>query len=640
MQLITNVYLSKGDVRELEKAVSNKEKEVIAEIENITDELKKNHIKMLGWLLKKGLLEIKVSCMIDPRAIEHQKFGILEDEQGDKVAFYGSDNETKYGWLYHNESFHVARSWEAGEIDHLAAEIENFDILWTNKTIKTRVYPISEALKNSIIRLAPHNDDELSELTKETAERLVKEYRLAFQVAKPSIKQKPALYDFQKEAVNAWLQKGRTGIIAMATGTGKTYVGCACIDEVINKEKKVGVVIVAPQEPIVNQWIGHDLLDFQLFGETVFGTSKRQLDRLMNKILDVKNGRESYFIIGTSYDTFCKEEFTRIISSCDFPLLLIADEVHAVGTAIRENGLLSDYTYRLGLSATPRRRDERGTEIIYDYFYRGKFDEKIGDTFIFSLSRAIREKYLTEYSYYPYVCELTDVEYNKYSRLSKQLSQAYAIAKQTNDYAKYEHLTNIRKDIIKNAENKISVCERIIGDLKQLDHCLFFLDSERQIDRLCEILDKKFPNITYKIFTSRQLPTAKEKMVVLMDFDTGRYPALLSIGCFNEGINVKSTRTAFFVASSTNPREFIQRRGRVLRISPGKVKATIFDIIVVPPKGKIQKYGFDSIATSLVKPEIERFSTFYEDCDNQYEALNKSGIKDILSQSGLGVKNG
>ena len=590
MKLICNVYLSNSDSNIIKKILVAKEQEIIDDIENITNELKKNHIKMLGWLLKTGRLEMKIA-VLSGDAIEHQKVGILEDVEGNKIAFYGSDNETKHGWLFHDEGFHIARSWEEGEIDHLLPEINNFESLWNSKDIgeRLKVYDVSEAFKQNLIRKAPVTDSEFEILNTETTEQCLQEYRKRF---KSKSKEIITLTKVQNEAVEAWNKKGYSGIIAMATGAGKTYVGCECIKKLLEKNNKLGIVIVTPQNSITYQWINHDIINFDLDGFEIYGANKKNISKLYDSILDVKNSHKNYFIVGTTYETFSKKKFIDPILKCDFPLLLIADEVHSAGTDIRSVGLLENYIYRLGLSATPRRRDDEGTELIYKYFYKNKYDEKKGDTYKFTMKQAIHEvnpltkkTYLTHYTYHPYLCELTSYEYTQYKEYSKKMAQAHIIANKTSDFKYYNHLTNLRKDIVKNARNKIIICEKILNDMGQVDHCLFFLDTESQIDDMCKVLDSKFHEINYKIFTSRELKDLDEKIEVLQDFHLGKYNLLLSIGCFNEGINVPSTRTAVFVASSTNPREFIQRRGRVLRHSPGKQRARIYDIIVTPPRG-------------------------------------------------------
>ena len=431
----------------------------------------------------------------------------------------------------------------------------------------------------------------------------------------------------------------------MATATGKTFTALACVDRLI-KEEKVGIIIVTPQNTLTQQWIKDNLKSFNLKGFEVFGTNKKVLDSLANAILDINSNEINYFIAGTTYDTFSKDKFIDVVKKSEVPLLLIADEVHSVASPERKKGLIPRYDYRLGLSATPTRyMDGEGTKIIYDFFYKSKFDAKKGDTYTFDIKRAINEvnpdtneTYLTPYEYYPFICELTSNEYIDYIDLSKKISRAYYIAKEKDDYDTYNRLLNIRKDIIKNAFNKISTSKNILMAIPKIQNSLFFLDTENQIQDLKNMINEQFPFVTYKTFTTKSFGGNKDsKYGMLKDFSKGEYDMLLSINCFTEGIDVPSVEVGIFLASSTNPKEFIQRRGRVLRRFPGKEKAIIYDIIVSPgiKKEKMNKEDLN-IAKSLLIPELKRYKVFAEDSSNYTD--NYKIVLRLLEKYGIDYK--
>jgi len=639
IQLIANVILSEKDQEAIRKAIEEKESKLINEIENMEDVLKKGHMQLLAWMIKNDKLEIKIAVV--PKSIEHKKKGIFEDNEGNIISFSGSDNETVKGWLENDEEFHVFCSWIEGDKNrHLEPDKDAFDKLWGNQANEVNVFPVSEAFRKGLIKTAPRNDEEFRELSKKVTEELLEKNKKRIMKIKEKKKGVFVLRYYQKEAIDSWFTKGKSGIFAMATGTGKTITALACVDRLKKEEEKLGIIIVTPQNTITNQWVERNLKDFNFHGEEVYGCSKRNLDRLANKILDLNNDNISYFIIGTTYDTFCKDKFIEQINKCEAPLLLIADEVHSVATPERNKGLLNIYDYRLGLSATPKRYfDDEGTNLIYDYFYKSNYNEKEGDTYIFDIGRAIQEKnpdtgktYLTSYDYHPYLCELTSNEFFEFEEYTKKIGREYHLAKKTGDYRRYNLLLNRRKDIIKNANNKIRVCKRILKDIQVIKNCLFFLDTEEQIRKLKDMIDKEFPYIIYKTFTTKSFQGKKDlKFKYLEEFSNGDYDVLLSIDCFSEGLDVPSIKIAIFIASSTNPKEFIQRRGRVLRNYPGKEKAVIYDIVVIPPikTSNISREEL-KLAKSLLIPELKRYKVFTADSSNKID--NFEMVEDILNR--------
>ena len=158
IQLISNIILSRDDYEKIkeigeEKILENAENKFILSIENIEDELVKDHIKMLGWMIKQNHLEMKVA--MTKKGIYHQKIGIIEDNAGNFVSFSGSDNETMMGWVDNIEEFHVFCSWRSDEYKHIKDNISRFEKFWNDRAYRTRVFSVSDAVKKQLIRIAP-----------------------------------------------------------------------------------------------------------------------------------------------------------------------------------------------------------------------------------------------------------------------------------------------------------------------------------------------------------------------------------------------------------------------------------------------------------------------------------------------------
>lgn len=641
LKFLINVKLEKEDTEKIKKGLLDPQSviasKLLADTEDFEKEAIRDHAGILGWLIAKGILDLRVGYIKDPlidHAILHQKTGILVDSEGNTISFGGSNNESASGWMFNSEKFKVFYSWKEGSKDYIPDDVDEFETLWNNQSSFTGTLLFPDALKRKLIQLAPKDQREANELAKKITDSLLQQTandRLETTKLNSS-KKVPKLRYYQNDAITNWLANNNCGIFAMATGTGKTYAALGCAKAVIEREP-VGIIIVTPQNTLTEQWISRDLPDFGFSGECVFGCSKSSLDVLANKILDINSKFIDYFFIGTTYSTFCKDKFIDELKKCNVNLLLISDEVHSSAADEARNGLVDLYKYRLGLSATPRRyMDDDGTALIYDYFYKFLYDPKQGDTYVFDLKRALTEvnpddlegrPYLAPYEYFIFECPLTPQEFLKYEDWTKQIRRAYYIAKENGDFTKYKWLLNQRKDLMKNAHNKIDVCLKMISKFDPMDHALFFLDTNEQIKQLKIELTEKFPYFICKTFTTEVFSAGVDKRQLLSEFSEGTSNGLLSIGCFNEGIDVPSTRFALFIASSTNPKEFVQRRGRVLRWAPGKTKAIICDVLVTPGISDASSLSQEEIdlCKSVLVPELQRYKIFSEDSLNMSESF-------------------
>lgn len=416
-----------------------------------------------------------------------------------------------------------------------------------------------------------------------------------------------SLWDFQEKAVESWFDNDCYGIFKMATGTGKTYTAIGALKRL--QEDVAGplaTVIAVPYTHLATQW-ENNLADWGLnIVRHISGSlNKDWKSTLKNSASELNIGLHDSEIFLTTHRTLSHEYFCDEISQLSCDTLLIGDEVHGMGSPKHREGLTDAFDYRLGLSATPERfYDEEGTKKLYEYF--GKI------VFEYSLDDAIPE-YLTEYEYYPRLVELKSEELEEYRGYS--LSLATELNKKNPDRDRIERLTHKRANIIKSAENKFTEFKSILSSISEIDHLLVYT-NHNQIDTAQDILN--YDGVVQHKFTFEE--DESERETLLRGFDKGQYNALVAMKCLDEGVNVPSTRQAILMSNSRNPKQFIQRRGRVLRRYEGKDMARIYDMIVVPSLNPsreiIESEG------KILKKELKRFEEFAATAKNEIEAKN------------------
>lgn len=613
MRLLVGARLYEADVRAIKEGKENPEKLIsemmLDDLQNFENELIRDYVRALGWLVAKKYLDIKVALVIDndgmpldyetsiKRGVFHQKVGILEDNDGNLISFSGSINESATAWENNIEEFKVFRSWIDGEIQHLASDKSKFERYWSGDTNRLRIMDVPNAVQNRLIELAP-NDLRSLKLSQRG--------------------RRPVLRDYQRNAIAAWIENSGKGILEMATATGKTYTAIGCLDELLKKYPEMMVVITCPFIHLIKQW-KDNLNVFGLSCIEAFGSSETWENRLTNSIFDLNNGIMDTLIVVTTHDTFSSEKFIKAMNSVTRNAILIADEVHGIGSPGRRKGLMNTYRFRLGLSATPTRWfDEEGTKILYDFFKKTVFE--------FSLDQAIKSGYLSPYQYEPYIVELSSDEMIEYRKMTRKIAHEYSKAK--GDARKnelFELFCILRQKIVTNAKRKFQTFEKILDSIEDIKHCLIYCSPE-QIQIVQNMLNNR--GIIQHKFTAEE--NAKERKLLLDDFDRGTYRALVAMKCLDEGVDVPSTRMAIILASSGNPREFIQRRGRILRLHEGKDKAIIHDIIVVPTEDETIDPEYYDLEQTIMKREIRRYVEFAKSALNSglaYDRIQKYASK-------------
>jgi superfamily II DNA or RNA helicase len=663
---IIGIDIPENDVTAIEEGLSDEfdfiEKNIINDFNSVENfisrlnsryrkEVFEHRLKMLSYLVSKGILNIKIGFVckngriVNPsRSKFHPKVMIFTDFEGNSIVANGSTNESLGGHSHNEESFDVFKSWNENSKSWFNRHFQKFDEFWDNSSENIKTIDVNKLVESKILQGYKSNFRNKEEMIKieEELNQLLK-IDNKNNIRKENYKKRDGieLRHYQKEAITNWLKK-KYGLFVMATGTGKTYTALGCIQELIKNKEKLGIVIVTPQNSITSQWID-SLKSFNLECSEISGCSFKELSIIANNIMDLKLDNKDYFIIGTTYDTYYQEKFINELNKFKGKLMIVADEVHNAGTDCYQKGLLEKYTYRLGLSATPERYfDKEGSKYIYNYFYKGNFDQKEGETYSLDISDAIKtinpstgETFLVPYEYYFHICELTVDEFELFEVYSKKIARLSAILKdnKNNDKKGLSILMNQRKKILKAAQNKINICDEIMEKSENLKKTLFFLDTNEQINKLIVLVNKKYPFLIYRVFTSEAFEgNKKKKNLILEDFKKGNFDTLFSINCFTEGVDVPSVEKAILVASSTNPKEFVQRRGRVLRRYKGKKRAIINDILVFPPKGRDP-----IISEKLVNSEVIRCKIFLKDALNS-ENITKL-LNDKLSEYGITEDN-
>lgn len=607
MRLLCGSELSKEDLKSILNANDLKNlinKKFIANINNIENEFINNHVKILGWMISNNLLEIKIGIKKNNKSLFggmlHSKIGLLYDDNDNIISFDGSVNETANGWINNIESLKVFKSWEDRKF--MNDDISDFELYWNNQDPSLEVLDIPEASKRKLIEIAPKDKYELKKL-----------------IMKTKSNEKKKLFSHQKIAINSWFKNNKKGIFEMATGTGKTFTALKCLEKVLNEEN-VLTVIACPYAHLAEQW-KNELNEMKLGKiHSFYGSANSNWRNEFDKLkINYQLGLNFKNIIITTHNTFSSADFINKIEECQIKKFLIVDEMHHVGSSSFQLGLLPSYDYRLGLSATPSRfMDDEGTNFLLSYFMKIVFRFSLTEA-LNSINPATNKSFLTPYEYYPIKIELNSDELKEYKKLSKKIAKISYIQKENENNERLKNLIFKRRNIINNASNKYEVLKETLNNLDHKNHLIIYC-SDKQMDQVLNILDEK--DFSRHKFTQKENPKQSKKFgdisereLILKSFDKGNYQALVAMKCLDEGVDVPSADQVIIMSSTTNPIEYIQRRGRVLRRYPNKEKAYIYDFSVIPDER-------DIYVEKIIKSESKRLYDFINNSINKTESYN------------------
>ena len=564
IQIIASPHLSRSDVEAISLGYQAREKvckdAFLRDFEEALMRLSDRKFRLSAQLIACGTLDIKITDLdcedaeVSEDGDYHDKLGIILDESGNAIVFVGSPNETVNGYKKNYEKVRVFRSWIPAQNEYVQDELEEFDSLWNGVNPYLKTYTFGDALAGCVIQ----------------TERARK--------AASGPGQPVRLRDYQQEAIRSWVANGCRGFYVMATGTGKTWTAIYSAIE-LQKEQDCLTVICAPYKHLVRQW-AEDLAKAmpEAAQIMVFSENPGWDRQLTQAIVRQRLRRHEKIVVISTIKSFLSERFRQTIQKSNQRKLLIADEAHRF--TARPDTIQEQYQYMLGLSATPfsGKNTAKGRELM-DFFG--------GQVYHLPIECALERGLLVPYDYHPILVCATQEEERQFRQKTAQIAGCFKNGICVDPDSLALHL-RARLRIISMAQEKIDRIDEIMGQIRQRDHLIVYCGDGRLWDgrheeiRHIQFVKRKLSALGYKASQFTASETMPERMELVEVFDSGEIDALAAIRCLDEGINIPSIQGALILSSSDDYREFVQRRGRILRTCAGKACADIYDVIVLP----------------------------------------------------------
>lgn len=653
LRLLISPEISDDDLQAIDRGASNPKDVVEQATTRLFDgaALSPNAVvahtlECLSYLIATERLELRVVLM--KSGIFHKKIWLLHGDAW--CAIHGSSNVTKPGLLVNGEQMTVDRPWMDGSSAQRRVELllEQWNKHWDNR------YPnaLTLALPDALRFIGQHHDavPTVNDFWKawriDFEQGLAPELPLGYQGPSPfhllrippGMNWQTGQYAHQGAAVTAYLEARGRGTIEMATGGGKTKTALIAATRLQDQQPGAAlVVILVPSKPLMLQW-ADDVSDFGIqpsLPSRVNGAKRATIYEEIKAALGATDPRTEVVIVTNSL--FGSDEGLRALIDGlgpDVRTMVVGDEMHNLGVPTFLQRLPERFDYRLGLSATPMRQyDPAGSNALFDFF--GPIVSS------FDLEQAIRSGCLTPYRYHLHPVELADEEMDKYTNLTEQLRSAGF--HQANDDAtavsnpKIERLLRERRAVLEQASGKIACLRDLLLETgpRQVSRTLVYtsgkalvLAEERQIETVNRVLSEL--GVISHQYTSAETSRA-ESRALLDKFGAGDYQVLTAMKVLDEGIDIPQTDTAFILASSTVRREWVQRRGRILRRFPGKQIATLHDFLVVPPDPT------SSGGRAVLRGEIARAEEFASLAENEWDS---SGPRKVMSPFDDAINSG
>ncbi len=610
-RLIISPLLRAEDKAAIEKGVISPEDIANAALEDIvvTEDLVQKHtLKCLSWLLRSGRIKIKIALMKD--ALFHPKVWLFSGD-GDVIAAHGSSNMTYAGIRKNIEQISISKSWEDPNQRYITEKFcDQFGQLWENEDDRCIVVGMPQAIQRQLLQTycsdIPPTETDLRALYRRATEFSVVEESPklygSFAIP-PDLQFEDGPFEHQGKAVKAWCEAGYRGVLEMATGSGKTITAMICAHRLYDVYKPLLIVVAAPYVPLIQQWCD-EIAPFGLKAVNLTAANgargrAHELNRIKRRF---RNGMSNIEAVVVSHRTLCNSAFKAEVEKFDCDTLLIADEVHNLGSEGFITDLPSFFDYRLGLSATPiRQYDEQGTEILFSFFGPVVFQ--------FTLKEAIG-RCLVEYDYYVHPVKLTQDEMDEWYALTAKIK---ANAWRQENGEPDEYLTKLLRDrraLLENAKNKIAALEKALirEDLRTLRHTLIYASDKapQQLNAVNALLNTH--GVLFHQLTHVETANRDKMARIIQSFQEGTHRVLTAKRVLDEGVNIPQIEKAFILASTTVERQWVQRRGRLLRTCReiGKTHSEIHDFIALPP----DMGNIDGEARTLIRSELLRIQEF------------------------------
>ena len=602
-------------------------------IDDVADGLVRNRLETLSWLVAGGQLEIQVA--LRPQGMFHDKLGVLHDESGDSIVFQGSANETAYAVLpdFNFESISVFPSWRPALHEHFRAHKSRFDRLWNNKLKGTLVIPFPEASWEKLLAVRhgtayPKIAVELDIANqKSTPDRLLEQPKVPEVLADRPF----AALPHQIRALRNWRASDFSGVFKHATGAGKTVSAIYGATRLWQQVGRLFLVVAVPYQNLADQW----MRELRLFGwrpvpcyrarenwESILGDEISAFDS------DVTHASSAVVVTRTLGSDLFKSMIQSL--KAQRHLMFVGDECHHLSSKSAAEALPPHARYRLGLSATPEDQwSSERTDRLKAYF--GSIVHEFG------LRDALRQGVLSPYTYEVVLCELDEDEADEYIQLTGQIGRLSADEEQESDL-QLRALLGRRSRLLAHCRDKLAKLKEIVQREPIEPLSLFYCGdgavegdplepSLRHVQAVTTVLHAA--GWKASIYTAQE--QLEERRRILDNFEARLIDAVVAIRCLDEGIDVPACRSAYILASSRNSRQFIQRRGRILRRAPGKKTARVVDFVVTLPAGDSSR--LDEVGRRLARDELRRIVEFAKTANNLRDVYDR--IKALLDEYDL-----
>ncbi len=643
MRIICSPYISEADEMALTEGYSAKNDQLLADaiVKEVEAMLDSPDLaapsKLLAYLVVEGIVDVKIAVPTGSESaaakrLFHDKVGIFCDLEGNKVGFRGSMNETFKGLSEDGniESVDVFPNWlDQRDRERVEEADAFFAKLWKHRIPGIELYAFPAAAKEILkVKTDGVKWEELLDEIKVSQNKALK--------WKPSTKANSRTpRKHQVNALEAWEKNGRRGIFEHATGSGKTFTAMCAINDALKKNETV--LVLVPSRDLLKQWnkeLRETLTDLDVY-YFLCGDNNTEWKKAGKLASWSGRNRDTHRIIISTMDTACSNEFIRKLSQGEH-LMIVADELHRMGSPKRRNILSIKSGARLGLSATPRRYgDPDGTAALFDYF-GGLIPPP------FTLEDAIKSGVLTRYFYFPQRISLNAYEQARWNEITDEIKKLMARMGSNEDgkinidaNPRLKQLLINRSRIVKNAAGKVPLAIKVLKEhFKEGQKWIIYCDNISQLNQVStEARKAGFDAYEYYAEMEGDRDTT-------LEYFTQNGGVLVSIKCLDEGVDIPSTTDALILASSQNPREFIQRRGRILRNSAGKLFAHLYDAITVPVVSDDENEN----SLSIIAAELSRAIQFGAGAENpacvtdlkniavdyqiEYSTIKDGGIED------------
>jgi superfamily II DNA or RNA helicase len=635
---------------------------ILNDIERLNDILTKKQVShfynCLRYLIDNNRISF-IPVTTKSGEISHYKEALFWDNDNNVINIIGSCNFTYKGIVCNGESFSIKRSWgEISEKANITNEIKDYEKIFkkeSNDFIYLNPQKLINIIKQKSVSLDEKQllDEELnlvepnSVSNTEEEEKIIKVNNFLKEkfsktvykiVNEPRFPPPYKPREYQVNAYNNWVKNEFRGIFGMATGTGKTKTSLNCILNEFKKSNSYFVIILVPSIALLNQW-EEEVLSFNFINIIKIGGGNNWEKDFSNYVSNFNAGLRKNLVIISTYSSFTSIKFQKYFKKIEQDFILIADEAHNMGAKnIKASMSKSLIKKRIGLSATPKRiYDSEGTESIDKFF-----NDKEPYTFSFTMKDAMENDFLCNYKYYPVIVELNEEELEKYIEISKQLLRYFDFEKGVfkND-PMAEILLLKRKNIIHKANNKIECFKNILLELKKINKLKFIFtyipegyvyeedgSSERMINKFLVAGSKTLTNLKMNTYIGGD----ENLNDLLRGFSEGKIDLLFAMKMLDEGVDIPRAEVGIFASSTGNPRQFIQRRGRLLRKHKDKPYATIFDMVVIP-KLNDNNTELYNMERNLVHNELRRVGYFASLALNYYDS--KQSLENVCFKYNL-----